>query len=100
MSGADLVFVEPEQLRAAASEVLAADRALEGAGVALDAADGRVRAGIDHDGRADDKVSTFVRQWRSEFDLLRQMMNGFADVLDRAAECYEELDAELASCIR
>lgn len=100
MSGSESLFVEPDELRAVAAEVVAATRSLEDARGALDAAGVNVGAGIDHSDRADDKVATFVRQWRAEFDALRALLGGFSDVLTSAAECYEDLDADLSTCFR
>ena len=98
MSGSDSIFVEPGELRAAVTEVAAATAALSGARGALDAAGSNVAAGIDHSDRADDKVATFVRQWRSEFELISEMLGAFSGVLTKAAQCYEDVDAELAQC--
>ncbi len=97
MSGSDSVFVEPDELRAAVTEVAAATGALHGARGALESAGNQVSSGIDG-GRADDKVSTFVRQWRSELELISEMLGAFSDVLTKAAQCYEDVDAELAQC--
>ena len=99
MSGSDSIFVEPGELRAAVTEVAAAQAALSGARGALDSAGSNVDAGIDHADRADDKVHTFVRQWRSEFELISEMLGAFSDVLTKAAQCYEDADAELAQCL-
>lgn len=99
MSGSDSFFVEPGELRAAVTEVTAAQAALSGARGALDSAGANTDAGIDHADRADDKVRTFVRQWRSEFELISEMLEAFSDVLTKAAECYEDADAELAQCL-
>lgn len=93
MSGSDSIFVEPGELRAAVTEVAAAKAALADGRGALDAARGQVAAGCDAD-----KVDTFVRQWRAEFELIGEMLGAFSDVLTKAAQCYEDLDAELAGC--
>lgn len=85
------MFVEPGELRAAVTEVAAATGALQRARGALESAGGQVDI---------DKVATFVRQWRSEFELISEMLGAYSDVLTTAAQCYEELDAELAECFR
>lgn len=93
------VFVEPAELRAAVTEVAAAAGALDGARGALDSAKGLVLGGIDHADRADDKFATFARQWRSEFALIRDMLGAYSDVLTTAAQCYEDVDRDLAACL-
>lgn len=101
MSGsrAGAVFVEPAELHAAVDEVAAATRALGRARGALDAAGGLVARGIDHTGRADDKVATFVRQWRAECELIAGFLDAFREILTNVARCYEDIDAELAGCL-
>lgn len=93
------LFVEPGELRAAVTEVAAASAALADARAALASAGDLVDAGIDHDGRADDKVATFVRQWRSEYEIVADLLGGFCDILENAAACYQELDDDLARCL-
>ncbi|MDZ7674110.1 MAG: hypothetical protein U5K30_03450 [Acidimicrobiales bacterium] len=97
MSGS--IVVEPGELRAAVTDVAAATRALGRARGALESVGGLVAGGIDHGDRADDKVSTFVRQWRSEYDLVAGFLDAFRTILTDAAQCYEDLDAELAACL-
>ena len=93
------IFVEPAELRAAVTEVAAAAGALDGARGALESAKGLVLGAIDHSDRADDKFDTFVRQWRSECELIRDMLGAFTDVLTKAAQCYEDVDTDFASCL-
>jgi ABC-type transporter Mla subunit MlaD len=97
---ADELFVQPDELRAAVTEVAAATGALAHARGALESAGGLAAVGLDHAGRADDKVATFVRQWRSELDLVAGMLDAFREVLARAADCYDELDGGLARCVQ
>lgn len=84
------LFVEPDELRAAVGEVAAAAEAL-----------GRARGSLEHAGGLVDvdEVDTFVRQWRSECELIGDFLGAFREILSRAADCYEGLDDELACCI-
>lgn len=97
--GAGDLFVEPGELRAAATEVAAATAALEAARGALESAGSLVIGGIDHRDRADDKMSTFVRQWRSEYEIVGGMLGGFREILVNAADCYAQLDTDFATCL-
>lgn len=85
------VFVEPGELRAAVTEVAAATGALERARGALESAGTQIDIA---------EVGTFVRQWRSEFELIAEMLDAYRDVLVEAAQCYEDLDGDLAECFR
>lgn len=93
------LHVDPDALRAAAAEVVAAVSGLEGARRALEQAGELVRSGIDHDGRADDKVATFVRQWRAECEIIGQLLDGFRAVLTEAASCYEQVEDALVGVV-
>lgn len=93
----DQLFVEPAELRSAVREVASADAALERARGALAAADGLAARGLD--GRAHDKVATFVRQWRSEHQLIGQMLRAYCSVVEEAAACYEELEAGIVGAL-
>lgn len=87
------MFVEPDELRAAVAEVGEARAALGDARGMLDAAGNQVGG---HDIA---QVGTFVRQWRSEFELISELLGAFSNVLTEAARCYEGLDTELAQCL-
>ena len=91
----DQLFVEPAQLELASRQVTEADAALRRAAGSLAGAASLADHGLDHDGRADDKVSTFVRQWRSEFDLIARMLIAYRSVLDEVAAAYRELDRSI-----
>ncbi|MDE0805526.1 MAG: hypothetical protein OSA99_19670, partial [Acidimicrobiales bacterium] len=91
--------VDTDALRAAATDVAAATRAMGVARGALEAAATWASSGLDHRGDAAHKVSTFARQWRSEFDLVSTMVDAFHDILHAAADCYVELDGGVARCL-
>lgn len=94
------LFVAPSELRASVAAVAEARRALGDAAAVLDLAGRRVDAGIDQDGRADDAVRTFIRQWRTELDLVADMLGGCTDVVERAAASYEELEGSTAGTLQ
>jgi uncharacterized protein YukE len=85
------LFVAPTQLRASAAAVAEARQALHDARAVLELAGGRLEHGLDGD-----HAHRFVRQWRSELELVRGMLDGCTDVVEQAAGSYEELDAGLA----
>ena len=87
------LFVEPTQLRAAVTQVAAAADALASARAALDAAEGAAADALSVDGHAEHKMHTFVRQYRSELDLVSQSLVAYRDVLERGADCYEQVEA-------
>lgn len=91
------LLVDPPALRASVAAVADARAALADAGAALEQAGAGVDRGIDHSREADDKVRTFVRQWRSEYDLIAELLGAYTDVIDAAAASYEEGDAAVAA---
>ena len=93
---ADHLFVAPGELRAAVTSVAAARQSLDSARGALDASASRTRETLGADGRAAHKYETFTRQWRSEFELIADMLGAFTEILEQAAGCYRELDGAFA----
>lgn len=91
------LFVDPAALRASVAAVADARRALADARAVLEQAGQRVDAGIDHSRGADDAVRTFVRQWRSEYELIAEMLGAYTDVIERAAASYEDADGGAAT---
>ena len=89
------LFVQPTQLRAAVTQVAAAAEALADARGALAAAEDAAREVLGADGRAEHKLHTFVRQYRSEFDLISESLVAYRDLLEGSAGGYEELEAAL-----
>lgn len=93
----DHLFVDPSALRASVAAVADARRALHDAGAVLAQAGHRVDGGIDHSRQADDKVRTFVRQWREEYGLIAELLGAYTDVIERAADSYEDADGTAAA---
>ena len=93
------LFVDPAALRASVAAVADARTALADARLALERAGASVDGGIDHSRQADDKVRTFVRQWRSEYELIAEMLRAYAEVVEGAATSYEEADCDAAAAI-
>jgi len=94
------LFVAPSELRASVAAVAEARRALDDARGVLELAGARLEGGLDHDGGADDAARRFVRQWRSELELVAGMLDGCTDVVEQAAGSYEELDGGAAGALR
>ena len=92
---ADQLYVAPTQLRAAVTQVAAASEALASARNALAAAEDAAAPALAIEGRAAHKMHTFVRQYRSELDLVSDSLVAYRDLLERGAECYEQVEAAL-----
>lgn len=95
----DHLYVDPAALRASVTAVADARQALADARNALERAGASVDGGIDHSRQADDKVRTFVRQWRSECELIADMLGAYAEVVEGAAGSYEDADCDAAAAI-
>jgi uncharacterized protein YukE len=93
------LYVDPAALRASVAAVADARQALTDARSALERAGASVDGGIDHSRQADDKVRTFVRQWRAECGLIADMLGAYADVVEGAASSYEGADCDAAAAI-
>jgi uncharacterized protein YukE len=91
--------VSPTQLRAAVTQVAAASEALASARAALEAAEQAAAPALAIEGRAAHKMHTFVRQYRSELDLVSESLVGYRDVLERSAECYEQVEDALVDAM-
>lgn len=91
------LFVDPAALRASVAGVADARTALADARAALEQAGAGVDRGIDHSREADDRVRTFVRQWRSEYDLIAELLGAYTDVIGAAADSYEDADDAVAA---
>lgn len=94
------LYVEPTALRAAVTEVAAASQALAQVRGALEAAGDLARAALSADGRAEHKFGTFVRQYREEYELIDEFLGAHREVLEQAAQVYEELDGAMAASLR
>lgn len=91
------LFVDPAALRASVAAVADARTALAGARAALEHAGAGVDRGIDHSREADDRVRTFVRQWGTECDLIAELLGAYTEVIESAAESYEDADRTAAA---
>lgn len=91
------LFVDPAALRASVAAVADARTALAGARAALEHAGAGVDRGIDHSREADDRVRTFVRQWGTECDLIAELLGAYTEVIESAAESYEDADRSAAA---
>lgn len=91
--------VDPQALRESVTAVAGARSALADARAALERAGAEVERGIDHCREADDRVRTFVRQWRSEYELIAELLGAYTEVIDTAAASYEDADREIAAQI-
>jgi hypothetical protein len=89
------LYVAPTQLRAAVTQVAAASEALASARGALAAAEDAAAPALAIDGRAAHKLHTFVRQYRSELDLVSESLVAYRDLLERSAGCYEQVEDAL-----
>ncbi len=93
------LFVDPPALRGSVSAVSDARSALADARAALERAGAQVDGGIDHCREADDRVRTFVRQWRSEYELITELLGAYTEVIESAATSYEDADRSVAAQI-
>ncbi|HEY1118401.1 MAG TPA: WXG100 family type VII secretion target [Acidimicrobiales bacterium] len=93
------LFVDPAELRASVTAVADARSALADARAALERAGQAAEGGIDHSGRADDRIRSFVRQWRSECELVAELLAAYTDVIASAAASYEDADRTAAAAI-
>ncbi len=93
------LFVDPPALRESVTAVAGARSALADARAALERAGAQVDSGIDHCREADDRVRTFVRQWRSECELIADLLGAYTEVIDSAAASYEDADRAVAAQI-
>lgn len=93
------LLVDPSALRASVTAVAGARTALADASAALERAGSAVDGGIDHSRDADDRVRTFVRQWRSECELIADLLGAYTDVIETAATSYEDADRAAAAQI-
>ena len=91
------LFVDPAALRTSVAAVADARTALAGARSALEHAGAGVDRGIDHSREADDRVRTFVRQWSEECHLIAELLGAYTDVIECAAESYEDADRTAAA---
>ena len=94
------LYVEPTALRAAVTEVAAASQALAQVRGALEAAGDAARAALSADDRAEHEFGTFIRQYREEYELIDGFLAAHCDVLEQAAQVYEELDGTMATSLR
>lgn len=95
----DQLYVRPAELRRTTDDIRSAGSALGRAADGLAAAGSLADQGLDHSGRADDKVATFVRQWRAEHELIGEMLRACTAVLDEAAAAYEALEAGIVEAL-
>lgn len=93
------LFVDPAALRASVAAVADARTALADARTALERAGAGVERGIDHSREADDRVRTFVRQWRTEYQLVADLLGAYTDVIESAATSYEDADRTAAAAM-
>lgn len=91
MSGSSL-YVAPAELRASVAAVAEARSALDDARGVLELAEHRLEGSLD--------AHRFVRQWRSELELVAGMLAGCTDVVEQAAGSYEDLDGGAAGALR
>lgn len=91
------LFVDPAELRASVAAVADARTALADARTALQRAGADVDRGIDHSREADDRFRTFVRQWRSECELIADLLSAYTEVIGTAAASYEDADGAAAA---
>lgn len=96
---ADLLYVQPAELRRTTDDIRSAGSALGRAADGLAVAGSLADQGLDHSGQADDKVATFVRQWRAEHELIGEMLQACTAVLDEAAAAYEAVEAGIVEAL-
>ena len=94
--------VDTSLLRQAVTGIDAAGVQLEDGRGTLESVSSRLQSDgvLEQDGRADDKIGTFVRQWREELHLFKEMLEGLKGALEGAAAAFDEVDNALATELR